>query len=157
MLFEPKDSFQDGNQWTYQIWPVHLVYSRTGHFEGFSIANIGPYIEKNQIPVNILLRTVQLCCSVQNTAFKMGIKGHTRFDLYSSCTVVQGTLKNSPYVANIVPSIDKIQIPVNIPPRTVKLCCLDQKTAFKMGINGHTRFDLNSSCTDIQGTLKNSP
>ena len=34
---------------------------------------------------------------------------------------------------------------------------LDQKTAFKMGINGHTRFDLYSSCTVVQGTLKISP
>ena len=61
MLFGPKDSFQDGNQCTYQIWPVQLVYRRIGHFEEFSIAIIGPSIEEIQIPVNILPRTVQLC------------------------------------------------------------------------------------------------
>ena len=31
-------------------------------------------------------------------------------------------------------SIENTQIPVNILPRTVQLCCLDQKTPFKMGI-----------------------
>ena len=72
------------------------MYGRKGHFEEFSIANIGPSIDKIQIPVNILLRTVQLCCLDIKTAFKKGINGDTRFDLYSSCTVVQGTLKNSP-------------------------------------------------------------
>ena len=72
------------------------MYRRIGHFEEFSIAIIGPSIEEIQIPVNILPKTVQLCCEDQKTAFKMGINGHTRFDLYSSCTVVQGTLKNSP-------------------------------------------------------------
>ena len=71
------------------------MYGRTGHFEELSIANIGPSIDKIYIPVNILPRTVQLCYLDQKTAFKMGINGHTRFDLYSSCTVVQGTLKNS--------------------------------------------------------------
>ena len=45
---------------------------------------------------------------------------------------------------------------MHILPRTVKLCCLDQNTPFKMGINGHTRFDLYSSCTAAQVTLKNS-
>ena len=62
MLFGPKYSFQDGNQWTYEIRSVHLVYGRTGHFEEFSIANIGPCIDKIQIQVNILPRFVQLCC-----------------------------------------------------------------------------------------------
>ena len=47
MLFGPKDTFQDGNQWTYQIWPVQFLYGRTGHFEKFSIANTGPHW-KNQ-------------------------------------------------------------------------------------------------------------
>ena len=61
------------------------MYGRTGHFEEFPIANIEPSIDKIQIPVNILPRTVQLCCLDQETAFKMGINGHTRFDLYSSC------------------------------------------------------------------------
>ena len=46
MLFGPKDSFQDGNQETYQIWLVQLVYGRTGHFEQLSIANTGPSIDK---------------------------------------------------------------------------------------------------------------
>ena len=61
MLFGPKYSFQDGNQWTYEIRSVHLVYGRTGHFEEFSIDNIGPPLKKIHIPVNILPRTVQLC------------------------------------------------------------------------------------------------
>ena len=51
-------------------------------------------------------------------------------------------------------SIEKTQIPDNILPRTVQLCRLDQKTPFKMGINGHTRLDLYSSCTAVQVTLK---
>ena len=96
----------------------------------------------------------------------MGINGHTRFDLYSSCTVCRldqktGHLRPGHFeefsIVNKGPSIDKIQIPVNILPRTVQLCCFDQKTAFKMGINGHTRFGMYSSCTVVQGTLKNSP
>ena len=33
---------------------------------------------------------------------------------------------------------------------------LDQNAALQMGINGHTRLDLYSSCTDVQLTLKNS-
>ena len=72
------------------------MYGRTGQFEEFSIANIEPSIDKIKIAVNILPKSVQLCYLDQKTAFKMGINGHTRFDLYTSCTVVQGTLKNSP-------------------------------------------------------------
>ena len=73
------------------------MYGRTGDFKEFSISNIGPpLIDKIQIPVQILARAVQLCCLDQNTPFQMGINVHTRFDLYSSCAVAQGTLKNSP-------------------------------------------------------------
>ena len=46
MLFGPKHTFQDGNQWSYQIWPVQFVYGRTGHFEEFSIANTGSPLKK---------------------------------------------------------------------------------------------------------------
>ena len=46
MLFGPKDSFQDGNQCTYQIWPIQWVYGRTGDFEEFSIANTGSLFKK---------------------------------------------------------------------------------------------------------------
>ena len=84
------------------------MYGRIGHFEELSIANIGPSIEKIQIPLYILPRTVQLCCLDQKSAFKIGINGHTRSDLYSSCTAAQGNLKNSPWLRNIGPSIEKI-------------------------------------------------
>ena len=53
-------------------------------------------------------------------------------------------------------SIEKIQIPVNILPRTVRTSRLDQNVALRMRINGHTRLDLYSSCTAVQVTLKNS-
>ena len=46
MLFGPKDTFQDGNQWTYQIWLVQFFYGRTGDFEEFSIANTGLPLKK---------------------------------------------------------------------------------------------------------------
>ena len=133
------------------------MYGHTGHFEEFSIANIGSSIEKIQIPVNILPKIVQLCCLDQKTAFKMGINGHTRFDLYSSFRYGRTGHFEELSIANVGLSIDKIQIPVNKLPWTVQLCSLDQKKSFKMGINGHTRFDLYSSCTVVQDTLKNSP
>ena len=155
MLFGHKDSFQDGNQWTYQIWPVQLVYGRTGHFEELSIANIGPSIEKIQIPVNILPRMYSYAVRTKRQLSKwesMDIPDLT-------CTARVRSYKDFEElsIANIGPSIDNIQIPVDTLPRTVQLCCYDQKTAFKMGINGHTRFDLYSSWTVVQGTLKNSP
>ena len=46
VLFAPKHTFQDGNQCTYQTWLVQLLYGRTGDFEEFSIANIGPPLKK---------------------------------------------------------------------------------------------------------------
>ena len=110
-------------------------------------------LTKTQISVNILPRTVQLCRLDQKTPFKMGINGHTRLDLYSSCTAVQVTLKILHSYYSYFP-LTKTQISVNILPRTVQLCRLDQKTPFKMGINGHTRLDLYSSCTAGQVTLK---
>ena len=118
----------------------------------FSIAIIAISHTKTQISVNILPRTVQLCRLDQRTPFKMGINGHTRLDLYSSCTAGQVTLKILHSYHRLC--IEKTQIPVNILPRTVQLCRLDQKTPFKMGINGHTRLDLYSSCTAVQVTLK---
>ena len=60
------------------------------------------------------------------------------------------------YIAIIAISHTKTQISVNILPRTVQLCRLDQKTPFKMGINGHTRLDLYSSCTARTGHFENS-
>ena len=47
MLFGPKDTFQDGNQWTFQIWPVRFLYGRTGDFEEFSLANKGSPLKKS--------------------------------------------------------------------------------------------------------------
>ena len=87
-----------------------------------------------------------------DTFQKMGINGHTRLDLYSSCTAVQVTLKILHSYYSYFPY--KNSNLVNILPRTVQLCGLDQKTPFKMGINGHTRLDLYSSCTAGQVTLK---
>ena len=143
----------------------------------------------------------------------MRINGHTRLDLYSSCTAVQVTLKNShsytgsplkklkfqlTYFPGLyglavwtktqlsrwesmdIPDLtctvlvrpyrwpwrihiaiqdlfEKTQIPVNILPRTVQTSRLDQNAALRMGINGHTRLDLYSSCTAGQVTLKNFP
>ena len=72
----------------------------------------------------------------------MGINGHTRLDMYSSCTAGQVTLKIPNSYYSYFPYLKKSQISVNILPRTVQLCRLDQKTPFKMGINGHTRLDL---------------
>ena len=52
MLFGPKDTFQDGNQWTCQIWPLQFLYCRTGDFEEFSIANTESPLKKSnfQLP-----------------------------------------------------------------------------------------------------------
>ena len=47
MLFGPKNTFLDGNQWTYQIWPVQFVHGRTGDFEEFSIDNTGSPLKKS--------------------------------------------------------------------------------------------------------------
>ena len=84
----------------------------------------------------------------------MRINGHTRLDLYSSCTALQVTLKNShSYTGS---PLKKTQIPVNILPRTVRTSRSDQNVALRMRINGHTRLDLYSSCTAVQLTLRNS-
>ena len=92
----PKHSSPDENQWTYQTWPVQFLYGRTGDLEEFPIANIQESpLKKTQIPVNILPRTVRTSRLDQNVALRMRINGHTRLDLYSSCTAVQVTLKNS--------------------------------------------------------------
>ena len=63
-------------------WRIHIAIYRIS-------------IEKTQIPVNILPRTVRTSRLDQNVALRMRINGHTRLDLYSSCTAVQVTLKNS--------------------------------------------------------------
>ena len=111
-------------------------------------------IEKTQILINILPRTVRTSRLDQNVALRMRINGHTRLDLYSSCTAVQVTLKNShSYTGS---PLKKTQIPVNILPRTVRTSGLDQNVALRMRINGHTRLDLYSSCMAVQVTLKNS-
>ena len=122
-------------------WRIHIAIYRIS-------------IEKTQIPVNILPRTVRTSRLDQNVALRMRINGHTRLDLYSSCTAVQVTLKNShSYIQDLH---WKTQIPVNILPRTVRTSRLDQNVALRMRINGHTRLDLYSSCTAVQVTLKNS-
>ena len=63
-------------------WRIHVAIYRIS-------------IEETQIPVNILPRAVQTSRLDQNAALRMGINGHTRLDLYRSCTAVQVTLKNS--------------------------------------------------------------
>ena len=50
----------------------------------------------------------------------MGINGHTRLDLYSSCTAVQVTLKNSHIAIYSYSPLTKTEISVNILPRTVQ-------------------------------------
>ena len=76
-------------------WRIHIAIYRIS-------------IEKTQIPVNILPRTVRTSRLDQNVALRMRINGHTRLDLYSSCTAVQVTLKNSHSYIRI--SIEKTQI-----------------------------------------------
>ena len=88
--------------------------------------------------MHILPRTVQLYCLDQNTPFRMGING--TYQIWP----VQFLYGRTGHFWKILianyriwkPTIEKIQFPVHILPRTVQLCCLDQNTPFKMGING---------------------
>ena len=155
MLFGPKHTFQDGNQWSYQIWPVQFVYGRTGHFEEFSIANTGSPLKKFNFQ-----------CTYFPGLYSYAVWTKTHLSRWESmvipdltCTVrvrPHRSLWRILYSLHRI-SIEKIQFPVHILPRTVQLCCLDQNTPFKMGINVHTRFDLYSSCTAAQVTFKKSP
>ena len=85
----------------------------------------------------------------------MRINGHTRLDLYSSCTAVQVTLKNShSYTGS---PLKKLKFQLTYFPGLYGLAVwTDQNAALRMRINGHTRLDLYSSCTAVQVTLKNS-
>ena len=138
MLFGPKHTFQDGNQWSYQIWPVQFVYGRTGHFEEFSTANTGSPLKKFNFQCTYFPGLYSYAVWTKNHICQDGESMvHTRFDLYSSCTAAQVTFEEFS-IANYMKTSQskKIQIPVHILPSTVKLCCSDQNTPFRMGING---------------------
>ena len=109
MLFGPKHTFQDGNQWSYQIWPVQFVYGRTGHFEEFSIANTGSPLKK---------------FNFQCTYFP---------GLYSYAVWTKTHL--SRWESMVIPDLT---CTVRVRPhRSLLLCCSDQNTPFKW--ESHTR------------------
>ena len=152
------------------------MYGRTGHFEEFSIANIGPSIDKSKFQLTYfpgLYSYVNWKLDFFNVVpyisygeiFKVHCK--TVHELYRSnlvCPLIP-ILKAVFWskfeefsTANIGPSIEKIQIPVNILPKIVQLCCLDQKTALRWESMDIPDLTCTARAgTVVQGTLKNSP